>query len=155
MRLPRDLVEALAAFVEGQVRFLVVGGHAVSLHARPRATKDLDLWLDATAKNIELACAALPTIGVPRSIVEDLRRARPDEIVWLGRAPARIDLLQSIPGVTFAAAWKRRVTFDIEGTAVPFIGIADLVANKRAVGRPRDRLDVRALERVLAKTAKK
>jgi predicted nucleotidyltransferase len=145
------LVEVLAAFVDGGVRFLVVGGHAVSLHARPRATKDLDLWLDARAENIVRACAALAAFGAPAPIVEDLRAAEPDEIVWMGRAPARIDLLQSIPGVTFASAWRRRVMFDLEGTSVPFIGILDLVANKRAVGRPQDRRDVRSLERALAK----
>jgi len=151
MSFPRDLVEVLAAFVDGGVRFLVIGGHAVSLHARPRATKDLDLWLDATAENIRLACAALARFGAPSHIVEDLRAAAPDEIVWMGRAPARIDLLQTIPGVSFASAWRRKVTFDIEGTSVPFIGLADLVTNKRAVGRARDLRDVRALERARAK----
>ncbi len=46
MNLPHDLVEMLAAFADAEVRYLIGGGHAVSLHARPRTTKDIDLWLD-------------------------------------------------------------------------------------------------------------
>jgi hypothetical protein len=59
MSLPRDLVEMLSAFADERVRYLVIGGHAVSLHARPRTTKDLDVWLDEAAENIERACTAL------------------------------------------------------------------------------------------------
>ena len=63
MRLPRDLVEMLGAFAKHGVRYLVIGGHAVSLHARPRSTKDLDLLLDATPANIARACSALLSFG--------------------------------------------------------------------------------------------
>jgi hypothetical protein len=105
----------LAAFGDARVRYLIVGGHAVGVHARPRATKDLDLWLEAEPENVRRACGALRTFGVPASIVEELRAATPDEIVWLGRAPARVDLLLRLPGVEFAVAWPRRVDVEIEG----------------------------------------
>src|SRR5271165_6092902 len=101
MRFPRDLVAMLSAFAEERVRYLVVGGHAVGVHARPRATKDLDVWLDATRENVARACAALRVFGAPSHIIEDLRGAAPSEIVWMGRAPARVDLLLSIPAVEF------------------------------------------------------
>ncbi|WP_437813253.1 DUF6036 family nucleotidyltransferase [Sorangium sp. So ce1078] len=125
----------------------MVGGHAVSLHARPRSTKDLDLWLDAAPDNIERACAALQGFGIPLDIVSELRAARTDEIVWMGRVPARIDFLQSISGIEFETAWSRRVTASFEGVPIYFIGRDDLIANKRATGRPQDLRDVRALER--------
>jgi predicted nucleotidyltransferase len=147
MSLPPDLVEMLSAFEDAGVRYLVIGGHAVSLHARPRTTKDLDLWLDAAPENIGRACTALLRFGVPESIVADLRAARSDEIVWMGRIPSRIDILQTVPGLAFDAAWERRVTADVAGVPVKFIGRDDLIANKRAVGRPQDLRDVRALER--------
>ena len=147
MNLPRDLVEMLSAFADAGVRYLVIGGHAVSLHARPRTTKDLDLWLDAAPENVGRACAALLRFGVPEEIVENLRTARPDEIVWMGRVPARVDFLQTVPGLEFQAAWARRVTADVAGVLVPFVGRDDLVVNKRIVGRPQDLRDVRALER--------
>ena len=70
MSLPRDLVEMLSAFDVNEVRYLVIGGHAVSLHAKPRTTKDLDLLLDAERDNIERACQALRSFGVPDTLVE-------------------------------------------------------------------------------------
>jgi hypothetical protein len=149
MSLPLDLVEMLSAFGDAGVRYLVVGGHAVSLHARPRSTKDLDLWLDAAPENIERAAAALLRFGVPPDLVAELRAATPDEIVWMGRVPARVDFLQTLPGLDFATAWPRRVMADVSGISVSFICRDDLIVNKRAVGRPQDRRDVRALERTL------
>ena len=59
MLLPRDLLEMLSAFEKGAVRYLVIGGHAVGLHARPRSTKDLDIWLDDSTRNVKRACVAL------------------------------------------------------------------------------------------------
>ena len=147
MSLPPDLVEMLSAFASSGVRYLVIGGHAVSLHARPRTTKDLDLWLDAAPENVGRACAALLSFGVPSEIVHDLRTARPDEIVWMGRIPARVDFLQTVPGLEFEPCWERRVTADLGGVAVQFLGRDDLLVNKRVVGRAQDRRDVRALER--------
>lgn len=147
MSLPPDLVEMLSAFAGAGVRYLVIGGHAVSLHARPRTTKDLDLWLAPDRENIERACAALRRFGVPDGIVADLDSARSDEIVWMGRAPARIDFLQKVPGLEFEACWQRRTIANVGPLPVPFIGREDLVKNKRIVGRPQDLRDVRALER--------
>ncbi|MGO9837968.1 MAG: DUF6036 family nucleotidyltransferase [Polyangiaceae bacterium] len=151
MRFPRDLVAMLSAFADARVRYLIVGGHAVGVHARPRTTKDLDVWLDASGENIARTCAALRAFGTPEAIVEDLRTAKPDEIVWMGRAPARVDLLLGIPGVEFEGAWSRRVAVRIDGLRLDVIGREDLLANKRAVGRPQDIRDVRAIERAGAR----
>jgi hypothetical protein len=148
MRFPRDLVAMLSAFGDAGVRYLIVGGHAVGVHARPRTTKDLDVWLDAAPDNIARACDALRAFGAPASIADALRTASRDEIVWMGRVPARVDLLLGIPGVVFASAWSRRVEVDVEGVRVHVIGLEDLIINKRTVGRPQDRRDVQALERV-------
>jgi predicted nucleotidyltransferase len=147
MQFPRDLVEMLSAFEDAGVRYLVVGGHAVGVHARPRSTKDLDVWLDPDQANVGRACDALLSFGVPVAIADALRTARQDEIVWMGRVPARVDFLLTIPGATFDPAWKRRVTVVVDGVAISVIGRDDLLANKRAVGRPQDLRDVRALER--------
>ena len=154
MSLPHDFVEMLSAFADGAVRYLVIGGHAVSLHARPRTTKDLDLWLDDDPDNIARACDALVRFGVPTDLVAELRSARRDEIVWLGRVPARVDFLQTVLGLDFPAAWKRRVIATVAGVPVPFIAREDLIVNKRAVGRPQDLRDVRALEGARRSTPK-
>jgi hypothetical protein len=147
MNLPPDLIELFSAFGAGGVRYLLVGGHAVAAHGRPRTTKDVDIWLEPHRENIERACGALARFGVPAEIVEALRTAKVSEIVWLGRPPVRIDFLQALPGVDFRESWSRRVTVDIGGVSITVIAKDDLMANKRAVGRPQDIRDVRALSR--------
>src|SRR5258708_30896969 len=92
MRFPQDLAAMLSAFGAARVRYLIVGGHAVGVHARPRTTKDLDLWLDAAPKNIERACNALAAFGAPASIVDALRTASSDAIAWMGAVPPRVDV---------------------------------------------------------------
>jgi hypothetical protein len=147
MSLPHDLIEMLSAFADEGVRYLVIGGHAVSFHARPRSTKDLDLLLDAAPENIARACSALARFGVPPVIVDALRAARPDEIVWLGRPPLRVDFLLRAPALSFDSAWPRRVTVELTGVLVHFIGRDDLLANKRGTARAQDLRDVEAIER--------
>ncbi len=155
MQLPPDLVAMLSAFAEDGVRYLIIGGHAVGLHARPRSTKDLDIWLDATRRNVARACGALRRFGVPPFVVEALRTARPDEIVWMGRVPARVDFLFTIPGVSFAAAWPKRIALDIGDVPLHVIGRDDLLANKRATARPQDLRDARAIEKASSKASPK
>jgi hypothetical protein len=152
MNLPPDSIELFAAFGAAGVRYLLVGGHAVAAHGRPRSTKDVDLWLAPEPVNLERACGALVDFGAPRAIVEALRTAKPEDIVWLGRAPIRIDLLQTLPGVAFEDAWPRRMIVELSGVKVPVIGKADLIRNKQTVGRPQVRRDVRALSRDAAPT---
>jgi predicted nucleotidyltransferase len=147
MHLPPDLIELFLALDGAGVRYLLVGGHAVAVHGRPRSTKDVDLWLDPSAANIAKACVALAAFGAPAGIVDSLRDAKRDDIVWLGRSPTRIDLLQSLPGVSFDESWARRVTVEFGGVKVPVIGKTDLIRNKQTVGRPQDRRDVRSLGR--------
>jgi 2,4-dienoyl-CoA reductase-like NADH-dependent reductase (Old Yellow Enzyme family) len=145
MDIPQDLIELFSEFAAGGVRYLIVGGHAVAAHGRPRSTKDVDIWLDATADNIERTCTALARFGVPSEIVAALRDAGKEDIVWLGRPPLRIDLLQSLPALEFEQAWPRRLVVELAGVSVAVLGKEDLIANKLAVGRPQDRRDVRAL----------
>jgi predicted nucleotidyltransferase len=145
MDLPPDLIALFSALDDAGVRYLLVGGHAVAVHGRPRSTKDVDLWLDPSPGNIAKACLALAAFGAPVGIIESLRDAQPDDIVWLGRVPTRIDLLQSLPGVTFEESWARRVVVDVEGVEVTVIGKTDLIRNKETVARPQDLRDVRSL----------
>lgn len=93
------------------------------------------------------AAEALRDFGAPEVVVEALLTARPDEIVWTGSPPARIDVLQSIPGVEFEGAFGRRLETTWAGMNVPVLGREDLIAAKRAAGRPQDLRDARALER--------
>jgi hypothetical protein len=145
MALPSDLIDLLSEFGRGGVEALLVGGHAVAVHGRPRFTKDADLWLRDDPENIRRACAALERFGAPREVIEALPRAAPLDVVWMGLPPSRIDLMKGVPGGDFDACWSRRVVIEEEGVAIPVVGREDLVRLKEASGRPQDLEDARAL----------
>jgi hypothetical protein len=143
----RDFRDLLAAFLEAGVRFLVVGAHALAVHGVPRATGDLDVWIAPDIENADRAWQALLAFGAPLESMGITRGdlGRPDQVVQVGLPPRRIDILTSISGVAFQDAWPERVTHDADGLAVPFLGRAALVRNKRASGRAKDLADLEAL----------
>ena len=99
------------------VRYLVVGGYAVMKYTEPRYTKDLDLWVDASAENARAAFAALRRFGAPLKNLSASDFAREGSIYQMGRPPARVDVLTSIEGVRFVDAWRNRLTSDFDGIA--------------------------------------
>lgn len=147
MDLHPDLTDRLGAFSSSNVEYLVVGGWAVSVHSEPRFTKDLDLLIGTAPDNLERAVAALTTFGAPDTVVAQARRLAPDEFLFFGAPPARIDLFRSIPGVDFAEAFARRLDVAWGNTTVHVLSKEDLIRAKRAAGREKDLRDLRALER--------
>jgi len=142
----QDFKELLSAFNAGQVRYLIVGGYAVSFHAQPRATKDLDILIGADAENSKAVYTALAKFGAP---IEDLSAkdfAEPDNFFRMGTPPVMVDIMPNITGVEFEEAWSRRVDVQIDDDlSVPFISRQDLLIAKLAAGRAQDLIDVDAL----------
>lgn len=142
-----DFKELLSAFNAGNVRYLIVGGYAVSFHAQPRATKDLDILVDPSPDNSAALFAALVKFGAPVGQLTPGDFVDTDNFFRMGTPPAMVDILPRIKGVEFAKAWERRVLRAIEpDLTVPFISRDDLLAAKLAAGRPEDLADVAALE---------
>ncbi len=142
-----DFRDLFSAFNAAGARYLLIGGYAVAFHAEPRFTKDLDLWIDASTADSERAHAALRAFGAPLGNTTPADLAVPDQILQIGVPPNRVDIVTSIDGVTFAAAWPNRVETEYGDQRIWVIGRADLITNKRASGRPQDALDVTLLER--------
>jgi hypothetical protein len=146
----QDFKELLSSFNAHSVKYLVVGGYAVSFHTQPRFTKDLDLFIKADAANARVALQALASFGAPLTgiTVDDL--ANPGKFFRFGEEPIAIDILPGIDGVDFDAAWEKRVegVIDVEtGLTAYFISGPDLMAAKIAAGRPQDLADVDALRK--------
>lgn len=141
-----DFRDILSTFIAHHVEFLVVGGYAMAAYRLPRATKDLDLWVRPEAANARRVLSALDAFGAPRHelSVEDLEVE--GTIYQVGVAPNRVDVLTTVEGVEFGPAWLHRLDVEIDGLRVPVIGRLDLIANKRAVGRPQDLVDADLLE---------
>jgi hypothetical protein len=142
-----DFLDLLTALNAADARYLLVGGHAVGLFARPRATKDFDLWIEPSADNAARVVAALRAFGAPIDGIREADFASKGTGFRMGSPPYRIELLTEISGVEFEAAWPRREEHDLDGVRCHVIAREDLVANKRSAGRPQDLADVRALER--------
>ena len=143
-----DFRDILVELHNAGARFVVLGGHAVAFHGHPRATKDLDVLVEANAENAKRVYTALAAFGAPLSAfevgVEDF--ASYDGVLQLGVPPRRIDIINRADGITFAEAIAAGESFDIEGCKIPVIGRDALLKNKRAAGRPQDIADVKALD---------
>jgi hypothetical protein len=138
----RDLFAALSAH---KADFLIVGGHAVMLYTQPRYTKDLDVWVRPTKENAERVFYALADFGAPLANVTVEDFATSGTIFQIGVAPNRVDILTSLEGVEFEPAWLARTRSTYGGVPIGVLSAEDLIANKRAVARPQDLLDVEAL----------
>src|SRR3984957_17193046 len=142
---PKDLKELLSAFNDHAVKYLIVGGYAFGVHAEPRATKDLDLFIRPDKENSQALFRALAQYGAP------LDGLSPDDfmdgtVFQIGQPPARVDILQHIDGISFDEAWENRIEGLVDGKIrTSVISRGDLIQNKLASGREQDILDVKKL----------
>lgn len=148
MILDKDLHELLALFHATGVEFLVVGGHAVAFHGRPRLTEDLDLFVRPDIENGTRIVQALEQFGFGSLDITPADFQADDRVIQLGRVPNRVDLLTNLYGVDFAGAWSRRVSGRLGETQVWLISREDLIRNKRETGRTQDLADAEFLERL-------
>jgi len=143
-----DFLDLLSALSAADARFLVVGAYAVGVHGHPRATKDLDVWVEASPDNAPKVMRALREFGAPLGDLTERDLASAGKGFKMGEPPRRIDILTQIEGVTFEHAWQGRREALFGDIRCAVIGFEDLLVNKRAAGRPQDLADVAALERL-------
>ena len=145
LELPRDFKELIALFLSHEVRFLVVGAYALGVHGRPRNTGDIDLWIEMSIENATRTVAALHEFFGPMPEIRAENFLTADRMSQFGIEPMRVDILNSITGVEFGAAYGRRVEIDYSGLRIPFLSLTDLRANKLAAGRHKDLADLENL----------
>jgi predicted nucleotidyltransferase len=134
---------------DSDVRYLIIGATAFAAHGWVRATADVDLYIDADRGNVEKLRAALTSFGydVTDADVDDFQRYK----ILLRQYDLPLDLHPVVEGAaSFDACWSRRKMADIGGVVAPFVALDDLIEMKRAAGRPKDREDLRHLERLRA-----
>jgi predicted nucleotidyltransferase len=132
--------EPLQCLNDFEVRYLIVGGYAVMKYAEPRFTKDLDVWVEHSIENSSRVFEALKKFGAPLDADEMAPKTFTQQRLTyqIGIAPVGIDILTGITGVEFGDAWRNRVGGSIFGVPVHFISLAQLIADKQAVGRSSD-----------------
>jgi hypothetical protein len=141
----QDFLDLLRAFIDREVRFLIVGAYALGVHGRPRATGDLDVWVDPTPDNAARIMEALEAFGAPLQQVAADDFSRPGIVFQMGLPPLRIDVLTELSGLTFLEAWPGRISAAFGPLTVDVIGRDAFIKNKKAIGRARDLADVEAL----------
>lgn len=146
--LPDDFRDLLLELADAGADFVLVGGWAMAVHGRTRATEDLDVFVRPSPENASRVFAALAAFGAP---VEQ-HRVSPEILAKSGYGyrfgvkPFLIEVLTSITGVEFDDAARDAIEVDVEGRAVRVIGRSALLRNKRAAGRLKDLDDAEWLE---------
>ena len=143
------MVECLLA---AGVDFMLVGGYAVALHGWPRTTFDIDFWIMANPENAKAILQAIRSFGAPLMDLTEEDFHKPGMVFQIGTEPQRIDIVSAVDGLEYSDAAKRAVKMNVDGLEIKVISIDDLIANKRASGRPKDIADAVALERIKARS---
>lgn len=146
MNIQPDFEEFLRLLEKYSVEYLIVGGYAVAFHGYPRFTKDIDIFFNASDGNIGKLREALAEFGFSKEELEIEAFSENGNVISFGREPVRIDLLNEIDGVRFEEARRNAVKGRYGKTDVLFIGREDLLRNKRATPRMKDKADVEELE---------
>ena len=141
----QDFLDLLRALSAHDVRFLIVGAYALAIHGRPRATGDLDVWIDATPDNAARLIAALAEFGAPTRELTTADFSIPGIVYQMGLPPYRIDILTELTGIRFAEAWPHRMRAPFGDLETDYIGREAFIRNKRATGRAKDLGDVEGL----------
>jgi len=144
---PLEFLEFLRCCRRHGARTLVFGGFAVSMHARPRATGDLDLWCGLDASNWDRVKSALAEFGFDRARIDGLGGPRKDLLVRFGYEPVRIELFTSVAELDFDECWAKRVEVMTDGVSVAFLDRESLIASKAFAARPQDLADIEQLRR--------
>ncbi len=151
MKTEKDYEELLRLFNKHKVKYCIVGAYAVAYYARPRYTKDLDIFIDPVWDNAARLVKALEEFGFKGLNLRPEDFMVKGSVVQLGYEPVRVDIVSSISGCSFGTVWKSREVGRYGKEKVFFIGLAQLIKNKRAAQRAQDKADLELLAKVRAR----
>lgn len=130
---------------EEEVEYVVIGGYAVAKYGYPRYTGDLDIFVSGSSENAKKLVDVMFKFGFGPYDFEADDFTGNDRFVSVGDEPYKIELLTSTLGVSFDEVYRNKVTVDSRGIIINFISYQELILNKKAVGRPKDLLDLENL----------
>jgi predicted nucleotidyltransferase len=148
MILNKHFRDFIALLEKHAVEYLVVGGYAVGFHGFPRYTGDLDIFVAISPSNASKLLIVFREFGFDDLGLTEKDFLEEEVVVEIGREPIKIQVLTGIDGVTFDRCYKHRSTAELDGLKIPFISLADLISNKAAAPRARDKIDLEELKRI-------
>lgn len=145
MELLKDFRDFIQLLNLQEVEYLVVGGYALAFHGKPRHTGDLDIWINISETNAAKMVQVLDEFGVGSLGLSKADFLKEGYVSQIGYPPLRIDILNSIDGISFPVAYRNKQTLKLEEIEISYIGLEDLITNKKATGRSQDLTDVKQL----------
>jgi hypothetical protein len=146
MKTEKDYEEFLELLNKHKVRYCIIGSYALSFHARPRYTKDIDILVDASQKNAEKILRVLDEFGFGALDLRVEDFSEKGNIIQLGYEPVRIDIMTSLEGLDFSDIWKTRVRGPYGKQMVNFIDRENLIKSKQISNRTQDKADLELLQ---------
>ena len=147
MKLQKDIREFIELLLSRRVDFLLVGGYALAFHGAPRFTEDIDFYVAVNPDNARRLQQVIRDFGFGETGLSEADFLQKDQVIQLGVAPNRIDLLTGLSGLTWSEAWESRQQIELDGLELSVLGREALIRNKRATGRTQDLADAERLER--------
>ena len=147
LNLENDFLDFVKLCNKHEVKYLVIGGYAVSIHGYPRSTKDLDICIKISEDNAEKMLKVIDDFGFGSLELRKEDFLKNDFVTQLGHEPVRIDILNNLAGVDFDEAWANRKIVNYEGEPISFIGYTELLTTKTQAGRPQDLADISKLKK--------
>ena len=151
-----NLKELLSSFNANAVKYVVVGGYAVFIHAQPRMTKDIDIFIESSPDNAKAVYASLAQFGAPLQDITLADLQTPSLVIRIGVPPICVDILQNIDGIDFDTVYAGSTLYLIDDELpARYISAEHLIVNKLASARPQDLADVAAIQQAQAISGKK
>lgn len=148
-----DFLDLIDGLVRESADFVVVGAFALAAHGLPRAS-GIDIFVRPTPENALRVFVALQRFGAPLEAAQVTPHdfQEPGTVYQIGLPPRRIDILTQISGVSFEEAWSSRISREVDGRQIAFVGLRELLRNKRAAGRPKDHVDADLLDELIRRS---
>ena len=140
-----DFKDFLRLLSSHNVKYLLVGGYAVGYHGYPRATGDMDIWIEMSKPNSKKIAATFRDFGMPNEAISESIFLEKNKVIRMGVPPVRLEVITSASGVDFNECYSNREVIEIDGIPINFISLQDIKKNKHAAGRYKDLEDLEHL----------
>ncbi|MCB0487847.1 MAG: nucleotidyltransferase [Cyclobacteriaceae bacterium] len=143
--------EILVKLTQRQVQFILIGGYAVNFHGYNRTTGDMDIWLNPNDENKRHFLDYLIADGFDQLSIDQIRQLdfTKHAAFHIGEKPLQVEFLTRISGLTFEEAFDKKDILPLNDINIPFLHIDHLIISKLTSSRPKDKLDVEELQRIL------
>lgn len=157
MQIDKNLYDFVSLLEKHEVAYMVIGGYALGFHGLPRYTGDLDIWIKVSEENADKMMLVAREFPIPQQFFsrDDFLNQSPMFGIAFGNRPLRIEILNSISGVSFDECFPRHEKLKVHQIEIKFIHLKDLLRNKIESGRPKDLRDVEEIEAELKRKREK